>query len=608
MTPLFIWTVSSVACLTTVGAEPPPAPAPPASAPPTPARPATPPADISALEKRLQRLEDQLDAERLRNERNEAVIRSLQTRVVPEAPQARVAADDPAMRERVKSALDQLLADPDIKSKLAPSDITAGYRKDVDYQGGGFYVKDRDGKFLLNIGGSLQTRYNYYNQLERGYRDGRPDFSGANRDIRSDFQIPRMRMIFGGYAFDPAITFILEADASTQKGDAYTIQNAWVNWNATAMLPNVGDFWRDAAQVRVGEFQQPFGRWQTKSAWSNQGERDFQVVDRWISTQYFRADRAVGLDMHGVFGGVREGLDDRPGARGFFEWEVAVTNGWQSAGSRFGLDTDNSTNFSSATARQLDKYPTLIVRGLFDVLKGRYEGEDGKDYYWFGKNQSDLEHHLTPAVEIGGSFGWERFRSQAGLPDNFRTGTFYRPETQRTAASVAQDPNSPGSGAPLPPKEPGSDDYHYGLDAAAKWRGFSLTTEGYYESVKGLNNAGGRFRNQDQDLWGYYAQAGYFIVPKTVELFGGAGSIFPHRRPQVPRNRQVTGQTDGSIPSDAHQFTLGANYFPFHTQNLKLSIDASYLTNPPIGNATPGYVASSREDAWQMRVQLQFGF
>jgi hypothetical protein len=211
------------------------------------------------------------------------------------------------------------------------------------------------------------------------------------------------------------------------------------------------------------------------------------------------------------------------------------------------------------------------------VLKGKYTGEDGQDYYWFGRNQSDLEQHETPAVQTGGSFAWQRTRSQRTPVDNPRLGNVYRNN--------------------LDPLDAGSDAYRVGSDVSAKYAGASVTGELYYQFLNGLDNDRRGARNLAQNNAGWYVSAGYFVIPHTVELVGGYSGIYAPRRPQ----------NDTTVADNA-EVRLGVNYFPFHSQKLKLSLDGGYLRNPAVNVPVSGVVASERESAWQIRAQLQYGF
>jgi hypothetical protein len=85
-----------------------------------------------------------------------------------------------------------------------------------------------------------------------------------------------------------------------------------------------------------------------------------------------------------------------------------------------------------------------------------------------------------------------------------------------------------------------------------RWGGFSLTTEGYYRKTKMTSIGTAIWARPNLTDIGYYAAAGYYILPKKFEIAGQAGQIIR----QGPDN-------------DSWQFGGGVNYYVFDN-NLKL--------------------------------------
>lgn len=498
-------------------------------------------------------------------------------------------------REFFRSIAKEMTADAETRKELAAASgngLGTSYRDDADFQGSGFLFQTPDGSFSTRLEGRAQARYTYYNQLDKGDVNGVPDRSGNNRDVRSDFGINRLLLDAVGNVFSKNIFYQFQLIGSTNANDAIAINQAYMSWNVFGGNKDVPAFWRDGLQIRLGEYLTSFGRWETNgNAWGRQIPTDFQLIDRPIAVQAFKPDRSTGIELHGMLGGVPEGLpEDRPGTKGFFQYAVGINNGFNAAGKRYGLD--------QGAARELDKYPSITARGVFDLLKGRYEGRDGKDYYWFGRNQSDLEHHESLALQVGGSMAWQRTRGQTTPADSPGLGFFYRPEPRVN--------RKPGGG-PIPVDEPGSDALRWGADIAAKYKGWSGTLEVYGQNLRGLNNESIRARNQNQDAFGFYASSGYFVQKRTLELVGGVSGIFAGERPKVPGGTAYTN-TNGSDVKDNWQFTGGVNWFPYESQKMKVSADVSYLANPALNAPTSGIQQSPDESAWQFRVQVQFGF
>lgn len=92
------------------------------------------------------------------------------------------------------------------------------------------------------------------------------------------------------------------------------------------------------------------------------------------------------------------------------------------------------------------------------------------------------------------------------------------------------------------------------LGTALRWGGFALTTEGYYRKTR-ITAIGTAVwvRPRLTDV-GYYAAAGYYIIPKKFEIAAQAGQIFR----QGPDN-------------DSWQFGGGLNWYVFDN-NLKMQL------------------------------------
>jgi hypothetical protein len=95
------------------------------------------------------------------------------------------------------------------------------------------------------------------------------------------------------------------------------------------------------------------------------------------------------------------------------------------------------------------------------------------------------------------------------------------------------------------------------LGVGFRWGGFALTTEGYYRKTKMTSIGTAVWARPDLTDIGYYAAAGYYILPKKLEVAAQAGQIIR----QGPDN-------------DSWSFGGGFNYYVFDN-NLKLQADYS---------------------------------
>src|SRR3989344_197187 len=93
-------------------------------------------------------------------------------------------------------------------------------------------------------------------------------------------------------------------------------------------------------------------------------------------------------------------------------------------------------------------------------------------------------------------------------------------------------------------------------DLAFRWRGFSLNSEAYYRILK-LSASTVEDTNADRKLKdiGYYASAGYYVIPHKLELSLLASQIFR----EVPDN-------------NGNEFGGGINWY-IHKNNVKFQLD-----------------------------------
>ncbi len=98
----------------------------------------------------------------------------------------------------------------------------------------------------------------------------------------------------------------------------------------------------------------------------------------------------------------------------------------------------------------------------------------------------------------------------------------------------------------------------YGFDAAFKWRGLSV--QGEYFGGKGEGQNLGRTVHAR----GYYGQAGYFLLPKKLEVAARYSSVDPNRDKSQDLQVEVTGAV--SYYFEGHNFKLQGDYTNIHTQ------------------------------------------
>jgi hypothetical protein len=201
------------------------------------------------------------------------------------------------------------------------------------------------------------------------------------------------------------------------------------------------------------------------------------------------------------------------------------------------------------------------------------------------------------------------------------------------------------------------DSYTYEAYVAAKWHGFSILNDWFLRDLDNfrgrrfplgvypgnginqpilysVNNVGSPalnqvalFKNHAVLDYGTMLQAGYFIVPKKLEIAGrwswirgtsgdirGNGTFTTLTPAQVasmgiPAGTSVRVYNDSFRHySEANEYAVGLNYY-FKGQQLKWQTDFSWYNggNPAAGGQSPaGFIPGV--DGWMVRSQVQFAF
>jgi hypothetical protein len=97
------------------------------------------------------------------------------------------------------------------------------------------------------------------------------------------------------------------------------------------------------------------------------------------------------------------------------------------------------------------------------------------------------------------------------------------------------------------------------LDAGFRWQDLSFQAAGYYRR-NNLKTGG----ISDSDDWGYYAQLGYYLIPKRLEIAGRVSGVDFERA------------NASGVLGDTTEYTLGLNYY-LYGHNVKFQGDYSLL-------------------------------
>jgi phosphate-selective porin OprO/OprP len=111
----------------------------------------------------------------------------------------------------------------------------------------------------------------------------------------------------------------------------------------------------------------------------------------------------------------------------------------------------------------------------------------------------------------------------------------------------------------------------FGFDTAFKWHGLSVTGE-YFAGEADGQTSGHKLRAE-----GFYAQAGYFVIPKKVELAYRYSYLDPNR--DVTNDQWVENSAAASWYINNHNLKLQADYTNVHKQAAIASTSGKNATD-----------------------------
>jgi hypothetical protein len=107
--------------------------------------------------------------------------------------------------------------------------------------------------------------------------------------------------------------------------------------------------------------------------------------------------------------------------------------------------------------------------------------------------------------------------------------------------------------------------------AGMKYRGFWLQGEGYARRLDDFVADGPLPISVVRDF-GFYVQAAYMVVPKTVELYGATSYIF-------------------SKYGNPKELIVGVNYYPWDTRNIRMNLHVVNIARSPVSSTFGFYNA-----------------
>lgn len=416
----------------------------------------------------------------------------------------------------------------------ADTGLTAGYDKR-------FYIKSADDQFKLEFDTRLQFRYYYAqtddggnNVMADGTRPTPPSDNGVDSSAHG-FELERARIYLRGHVLNDW-NFKIALAGGDDSGDAYLYTY------------ELSHNFMDELGIHLGRFKGPFGKQETTSSGA------LMMIDRSLANEVFNIDRVTGVELYGTI----DMGDAKPGYR------IMAFNGLQNNNENPFVDNDNSVGVAARLAVPL-------------------MGATQKDF----ANESDLAFHDNPVMQIGTSFAYGNDRDE----DNFAGGE-----------SDTYEFLGKGIDGRTDIYELGGEMTMFGADVAFKYQGLSLIAEGFIQCIDGdlgeiagesdfasPNRSSGMIDGAELDNYGWYTQAGYFVVPETFELVS-----------------RVSGVCVDSA-NDCYEYAGGWNYY-ISGQDLKLSMDVTYIDDLPLSSSSPNFHGIQNNSLFLFRTQLQFQF
>lgn len=389
----------------------------------------------------------------------------------------------------------------------------------------GFNLSFNDNAFFLKIRFRSQLRYTqrFRNDAWRNPGEAKnfPELLGVFGDYRanrsensaSTFNVRRMRLYFMGHLFDPDFKYYIQMRAETAENAQSPGSLALFDVNFTSTHLS----WMN---VQFGQYKTYFNRSQINSTASMQFAERALVQDAFTASGLDRRDIGITImndeELFPInyYFGVFNGAGPSFNRLGSFGSEQATEGcpGGQTGGNPFPSPQGCPVNQRNLNANlRLDVDRLLYVGRLSWNILGRP-----------GYGEGDLAYSETPQLAVGGGYAYNPGVNTSS--DNAFVGL------DLANLNIRRQLAAFGNGRQL---GLGIVDYStWAADGIFKYRGFSLQGEFYFKNVirheKGLPcqqaTAAGvctaTAPNNFGNALGWYVQAGYYLIPRTLEIAG----------------------------------------------------------------------------------------
>ena len=442
-------------------------------------------------------------------------------------------------------------------------------------------------KFLLKLRLLTQVRYTHsaYNSAWGSIGDSRnPEILGGQVEYRAiryqsdsnQFTVPRTRLQFLGYAFDPDLRYnfsvAFDQTAWNQEGGS----------GRAALLDGYVSSWHIPwATIQVGQQRVWFNRALISSIATSTFADNLNVQRAFAANQVNSRDIGIAI------------LSDED--RYKFNYAIGI---WGGAGSNLAREgtavsqalPNNAT--LPASQRRTFNYDTRILTGeMLYTARFLYKIAGNPGY-----GQGDILNSRTPQAAI--AFGYAYNPAQNYL-SSIRSDIVDR--AYRQAVTKAYNGRLLAGGI--------YDFQTYEVDFIAKYQGWSFQAEGYYRHQRVRNSDGQSIAFDPAtnvilgppvelgQAYGWYAQVGKYIIPRKLELAFRYGFM-------DPSTKQVNDLMK--------EFGAAISYSFDGTYNIRLVVDYSNITMGSGGRAPDRFPFESLpgfgRDLVENRINVQYQF
>lgn len=443
----------------------------------------------------------------------------------------------------------EILADKEIitidEKKEALKTVTKPY---ITYrEGKGFVFTTPDDRFSMAIGGRLQARYTL--------TDIDDAFVNPNRGTEDSqsFDIPRARVWWEGHAFTPRFRYKLQIDVAGGGGDI--LRDMELEYDI------IDDKW---LTIKGGQMKTPYCRQEMTSS----GRLEF--VDRSLACSNFRFERARGVMFQGL------------PMNALIEYYAGAFNTTGRNG-----PSNPDTNFLYVTRFAINPFGPVPY------------------------SEGDFENTPSPLLAIGVSYGYEKAKGSV-----FTSAATTGPDEDDPTMDVITANGSAQNQVPFlrmiqpfynklaNPNGITANVHNVSTDLAFRWMGFDLNFEYFLGFISNDANStaapGAPFvlPPSSFDNHGYYAQAGYFIIPKKLQIAGRYSEINAN-------DENFVTTASGKRISPNQTELLGAISYYFWQHNLKIQTDFGPVDSSGLRNAA-GNISDRNDFRWRVQAQVIF--